>query len=106
MFENRVLRRIFWPKRDEVKEECRELHNDLYSSSSVVQVTKSRRMSSARLVARKGERIGEACTGFLVRKPEGRRQLGRSRFRWVDNIKMDLQDVGCGVMDLIEFFFG
>ena len=50
-------------------------------------------------VARMGEERG--LYGILVGKPEGRRPLGRPRHRWVDNIRMDLQEVGCGYMDWI-----
>ena len=103
MFENRALR-IFGPKRDEVKGEWRQLHNeelnDLYSSSNIVRVIKSRRMRWAGHVARMGERRG--VYRVLVRKPEGKRPLGRPRHRWEDNIKMGLQEVRCGGMDWIE----
>jgi len=63
-------------------------------------VIKSRRMRRAGHVARMGESRG--VYRVLVRKPEGKRQLGRPRRRWADNIKMDLQEVGCGGMDWIE----
>ena len=96
-----VLRRIFGPRRDEVTGEWRRLHNeelnDLYSSPNIVQVTKSRRMRWAGHVARMGEERG--VYRVLVVKPKGRRPLGRPRRRWVDNIRMDLQEVGCGYMD-------
>ena len=100
MFENRVLR-IFGPKRDGVTGEWRKLHNkelnDLYSSSNIVRVIKSRRMGRAVHVARMEE--GRGVHRVLVGKPEGKRPLGRPRCRWEDNIKMDLQEVGrgCGV---------
>ena len=101
--ENMVLRRIFGPRRDEVTGEWRRLHNeklnDLYTSSNIVRVIKSRRMRWARHVARMGEESG--VYRLLVGKPEGRRPLGRPRRRWVDNIRMDLQEVGCGYMDCI-----
>jgi len=104
VFENRVLRRTFGPKRDEVTGEWRRLHNeelnDLYCSPNIVRVIKSRRMRWAGHVARMGE--GRGVYRVLVRKPEGKRPLGRPRRRWVDNIKMDLQEVGCGGMDWIE----
>ena len=68
MFENRVLRRIFGPRRDEVTGEWRKLHieelNDLYCSPNIVRVIKSRRMKWAGHVARIGERRGEEYTGF------------------------------------------
>ena len=73
--------------------------NDLYSSPNIVRVTKSRRMRWAGRVACMGEERG--VYGVLVGKPEGRRPLGRPRCRWVDNIRMDLQEVGCGYMDWI-----
>jgi len=71
--------------------------NDLYSSSNIVRVIKSRRMSWAGHVARIGEERG--VYRFSVGKREGKRQLGRPRRRWVDNIRMDLQEVGCGYVD-------
>ena len=84
VFENRVLRKIFGPKRDEVTGGWRELHNeefnDLYSSSSIVQVIKSRRIRWAGNVARMGERRG--VFRVLVGKPGGKRPLGRPRRRW------------------------
>ena len=103
VFENMVLRRIFGLRRDEVTGEWMRLHNeelnDLYSSPNIVRVIKSRRMRWAGHVARMGEERG--VYRVLVRKPEGRRPLGRPRRRWVDNIRMDLQEVGCGYMDWI-----
>jgi len=103
LFENMVLRRIFGLRRDEVMGEWRRLHNeelnDLYSSPHLVQVIKLRRMRWAGHVARMGEERG--MYRVLVGKPEGRRPLGRPRRRWVDNIRMDLQEVGCGYMDWI-----
>jgi len=102
--ENGVLRRIFGPKRDEVTGEWRQLHNeelnDLYCSPNNVRVIKSRRMRWAGSVARMGERR-DICR-VLVGKPEGKRPLGRSRRRWEDNIKMDLQEVRYNVIDWIE----
>jgi hypothetical protein len=90
VFENRVLRRVFGPKRDEVTGEWRKLHNEelnnLYSSPSIARVFKSRRMRWAGHVARMGEERG--VHRVLVGKPEGMRPLGRSRRRWEDNIKM------------------
>jgi hypothetical protein len=100
VFKNRVLRRVFGPKRDEVTGEWRKLHNeelnDLYSLPIIVWVVKSRRMRGAGHVARRGE--GRGVHKVLVGKPEGYRPLGRPRRRWEDNIKMDLQEVGgdCG----------
>ena len=93
VFENRVLRRIFGPRRDEVTGEWRRLHNkelnDLYSSSNIVRVIKWRRMRWAGHVARMGEESG--MYGVLLGKPEGRRRLERPRRRWVDNIRKDLR---------------
>ena len=74
--------------------------NDRYSSRNIVRVIKSRRMRRAGHVARIGER--RSVYRVLVGKPEGKRPLGRPRRRWEDNIKMNLQEVGCGVMDWIE----
>jgi hypothetical protein len=102
VFENWVLR-IFGPKRDEVTGEWRKLHNeelhDLYCSPNILRVIKTRRMRWAGHVARNGEEKG--LYSVLVGKPEGKRPLGRTRRRWEDNIRMDLQEVGCGGMDWI-----
>jgi len=96
-----VLRRIFGPRGDEVTGEWRRMHNeelnDLYSSPNIVRVIKSRRMRWVGHVVHMGEERGVYMV--LVGKPEGRRLLGRPRHRWVDNIRMDLQEVGCGYMD-------
>jgi hypothetical protein len=103
VFENRVLRRIFGPKRDEVTGEWRNLHNeelsDLYSSPNTVWVINSRRMRRAGHVACTGERRG--VYRVLVAKPEGKRPLGRPRRR-KDNIKTDVQEVRCGGIDWID----
>jgi hypothetical protein len=91
-----VRRRIFGPKRDEVMGGWRKLHNeelrDLYSSPSMIRVIKSRRMRWAGHVARMMEKRN--AYRLLMGKPEGKRPLGRSRRRWVDNIRMDLGVVG------------
>ena len=104
MFENRVLRRIFEPKRDELTGEWIKLHNeelnDLYCSPNIVQVIKSRRMRWTGHVVSMGER--KVVYRVLVGRPEGERPLGRSRRRWEDNIKIDLHEVECGGMDWIE----
>jgi hypothetical protein len=98
VFENRVLRRIFGPKRDEATGEWRSLHNeelnDLYSSLNIIRVIKSRRMRWAGHVARVGEK--RDAYRILVGRPEGRTSFGRPRSRWQNNIKMDLQEVGGG----------
>jgi hypothetical protein len=100
VFENKVLRRIFGPRRDEVTGDWKKLHNKelnvLYTSPKMVRVIKSRRMRWAGHVARMGERGVYRVLG----KPEGKRSLGRPRRRWVD-IRMDLQEVGCGHVDWI-----
>jgi hypothetical protein len=94
-FENRVLRRIFGPKREE-DGSWRKLHNhelhSLYSSPNIIRVIKSRRMKWAGHVARMGE--GRSVYRILVGKPEGKRPLGRRRRRWEDNIKLDLREIG------------
>jgi hypothetical protein len=96
VFENRVLRRIFGPKRDEVTGEWRKLHNeelnDLYSTPNIVRATKLRRMKLVWHVARMVERTG--VYRVLVDKPERKRPLGKPRRRWEDNIKMDLSENG------------
>jgi hypothetical protein len=98
VFENKVLRRTFGPKRDEVTGEWRRLHNKelyaLYSSPNITRVIKSRRLRWTGHVAHMGERRG--AYRALVGKPEGRRPLGRPRRRWEGIIKMDLQEVGWG----------
>jgi hypothetical protein len=104
VFENRVLRRIFGPKRDEAAGEWRRIDNeelsDLYSSPKIIRVIKWRRMRWAGHVARMGEKRG--AYKILVGRPEGRRPLWRPMHRWENNIKMDLQGVGWVGMDWIE----
>jgi hypothetical protein len=96
VFENRVLRRIFGPKRDEVTGEWRKLHNEelhySYYSPSIIRIMKSRKMRWAGRVARMGEKRN--AYRLLVGKPEGKRPLRRPRRRWVDYIRMDLLEVG------------
>jgi len=98
VFENMVLRRIFGPRRDKATGEWRRLHNkeltDLYSSPNNVWVIKLRTMRWAAHVVCMGEDSG--VYRVLVGKPGGKRPLGRPRWRWVDNIWMDLQEVGLG----------
>jgi hypothetical protein len=94
MFENRVLRRIFRPKRDEVAGEWKRLHNeelnDFYSSPTIIRVIKSRRMRWAGHVARMGK--GRGAYRILVGRPEVSRPLGRPRPTWESNIKIDLKE--------------
>ena len=101
--ENRMLRRIYVPRRDEVTGELRKLHNeelnDLYSLPSICRVINSRKMRWTGHGARMGERRG--VYRVLVGKPDGKRPLGRPRASWEDNIKMDLQEVVRG-MDWID----
>jgi hypothetical protein len=104
MCENRVSRRIFRPKRDEVtgggrKLYSEELHN-LYSSPSLIKMIKSRRIRWAGHVARIGEKRN--AYKIVVGKPEGKRPLGRPRRRWVDNIKMDLRAIGWDGVEWID----
>jgi hypothetical protein len=105
VFKNRVLRRIFGPKREEVTGEWRKLHNeelnDLYSSPNIRSI-KSRMMKWVERVAHMGD-IRGAYRNF-VGKPEARRPLGRPRRRWDDNIKMDHQKVGWDIewIDLVQ----
>ena len=98
LFENRVLSRVFGPKRDEVTGEWRKYLNeelrDLYLLPNIVRVVKSRRMRWTGHVARMGEERG--VHRVLMGKTEGKRSLGRPRCRWEDNIKIYLQEVGGG----------
>jgi hypothetical protein len=104
VFENRVLRRIFGPKRDEVTGEWRKLHNEelhnLYSYPDIIRQVKSRRMRWAGHVARMGEE--RKVYKVLLGKPEGKRPLGRPRRRWEDWIRMDLREIGLGDVDWIR----
>jgi hypothetical protein len=98
-----VLRRIFGPKRDEVTGGWRKLHNeqlrDLYSSPSIIRMTKSRRMRWAGHLTRMGEKRN--VYRLLAGTPERKRPLGRPRRRFVDIIKMHLGKVGSGDVDWI-----
>jgi hypothetical protein len=96
VFENRVLRKVFGPERDEVIGGWRKLHNEelhnLYCSRSIIRIIKSGRMRWAGHAARMGEKRN--AYRIVVGKPEGKRPLGRPRHRWEDNIKMDLRQDG------------
>jgi hypothetical protein len=102
VFENRAPGKIFEPKRDQVTGGWRKLHNeelhDLYSSRSIIRIIKSRRMRWGH-VARMGEK--RAAYRLLAGEAEGKRPLGRPRCRWVDNIKMDLVEIGWSGVDWI-----
>ncbi|KAJ4439309.1 hypothetical protein ANN_07431 [Periplaneta americana] len=104
VFENKVLRKIFGAKRDEVTGEWRKLHNTelhaLYSSPDIIRNIKSRRLRWAGHVARMGE--SRNAYRVLVGRPEGKRLLGRPRRRWEDNIKMDLRKVGYDDRDWVN----
>jgi hypothetical protein len=101
VFENRVLRGIFGPKRDEVTGEWRNLHNgelhNLHSSPDIIRQIKSRRMGWAGHAACMGE--GRKVYRVLVGKSAGKRSLERPKRRWEDGIKMDVREFGweCGV---------
>ena len=95
---------LFRPKREEVTGEWRNLHNeelnDLYCSPNIVRVIKLRKNEMGGACSTYGKKRG--LYRVLVRKPEGKRPLGRHRRRWDDTIKIDLQVVGYGGMDWIE----
>jgi hypothetical protein len=103
VFENRLLRRIFGPKRDEVTGGWRKLHNEelhnFYSSPSIIRTIKSRRVRWAGNVTRMGEKMNAYRT--LVGNP-GERPLRKPIRRWVDNIRMDLREIGWDDMDWID----
>jgi hypothetical protein len=100
VFENRVLRRIFGPKRDEVTGQRRKLHNgelhNLYSSPDIIGEIKSTRMRWEGHVACMGE--GRNMYRVLVEKPEGKKPFGRPRHRWEDEIKINLRKIGLGAV--------
>jgi hypothetical protein len=104
VFEIRVLRRIFGPKRDEVTGEWRKLHSEelhnLYSSPNIIRQSKSRRMRWAGHVARMVEE--RKMYRVLVGKPEGKIPLGRPRRRWKYGIRMDLREIGLVSVDWIQ----
>jgi hypothetical protein len=104
VFESRLLRRIFGPKRDDVTGGWRELHNEehhnLYSSPSIIRLIKSRRSRCIGHVARMGEKRN--AYRILKGKLEGKRPLGRPRFRWEDNIKLNLMEIEWAGTDWID----
>jgi hypothetical protein len=104
VFQNRVLRRIFGPKWEEVRGEWRKLHNgelhNLYSSLYIIRLIKSRKIRWAGPVARMGE--GRKVYRILVGMPERKIQLERPRCRWQDGIKMDLSETGWEGMEWIH----
>ncbi|KAJ4445918.1 hypothetical protein ANN_12604 [Periplaneta americana] len=104
VFENKILRKIFGAKRDEITGERRKLHNAelhaLYSSPDIIRNIKSRRLRWAGHVARMGE--SRNAYSVLVGRPEGKRPLWRPRRRWEDNIKMYLREVGYDDRDWIN----
>jgi hypothetical protein len=104
VFENRVLRGIFGPKRDEVTGGWRKLYNEelhnLCCSPSIIRIIKSRRIKWAGHVARMGEKRN--AYRILVGKPDRKRPLGRPRRRWEDNIKIDLREIRWSGVDWID----
>jgi hypothetical protein len=101
VFENKVLRKIFGRKRDEVISSWRKLHNDelhnLHSLPSIIRTNMSRKVRWAGHVACVGEKRN--AFWILVGKPEGNRPLGKPKQRWEDNIKMDLREMGWCELD-------
>ena len=104
VLENKIPRKIFGAKKDEITGEWRKLHNAelhaLYSSPNIIRSYKSRRLRRSGHVARM-EKFRNAYR-VLVGKPEGKRPLGRPRRRWEDNIKMDLREAGCDPGEWID----
>jgi hypothetical protein len=104
VFESRMLWRMFGPKRDEVTRDLRKLHNEkinnLYSSPNIIRMMKSRSMRWAGHVARMG--ATRNAYRILVGKPEGNSPLGKPIRRWVDNINIDLIEIGWDSMDWID----
>jgi len=101
MFESRLLRRIFGPKREEVARGWRRLHNEelhnLYTSSDSIRVVRSRVTKWAGYVAYMEEM--KNAYKILAGRPEGKGPLKRYRLRWECNIRMDLREIGCKVVD-------
>jgi hypothetical protein len=104
VFEKRVLRRIFGPKRDEVTGEWRKLHseelNNLYSSPDIIRQIKSRTVRWAGHVACLGEK--RKVYKVLVGKPEGKKPLRRPRHRWEYGIRMDLRQTGLQSVERVQ----
>jgi hypothetical protein len=100
MSENRLLRTIFGPNREEVAGGWRRLHNEelhnFYVSPNISRMNKSRKMGFAGHVARMGEMRN--AYNILVGKPEGKKPFGRPRCRW-DNIRMDVREIGWKVVE-------
>jgi hypothetical protein len=102
VLENWALRRIFGPKRDEVKGGYRKLHEELhnlYCPLNIITTNMSRRMRLAGQVVWMG--LKRNAYRILVGKPQRKRQIGRPRCRWVDNMKMELMrdSMGCYGLD-------
>jgi hypothetical protein len=99
VFENRVLRRIFAPKGDEVTGEWRKLHEELHIlySSSNNQIKENEVDETCGT-----HRRGKECLQGLIGKPEGKRLLGRPRCRWENGIRMGLREIGWGSIDWIQ----
>jgi hypothetical protein len=108
LFENKVVRRIFGPKKDEVTRGWRKLRNeelrDFHSSPIIIRIIKSKRMSWVGHVVQMGEKRN--AYRLLAGKPDGKRPLGRPRRRWVDNIKMELLGIGWSDVDWIDLALG
>jgi hypothetical protein len=104
VYKNRVLRRIFGPKSDEVTGRWKKLHNEelhnSYFSQNIIRVIISKRMRQAGHVACVGEMRN--TYKILVGNPEGKRPLRRPRHRWDDNFKMDLEETGLEGMDCVH----
>jgi hypothetical protein len=98
-YEDRMLRRIYGPKRDETVGSSRKFHNEesrnVYSLSYIIRMIKSRRMRSTV----HGAHIPEKRYAYKVQKPSGKILLGRPRRRWEDNIKIDVRETGWDGMD-------
>ena len=104
MFESKLLRKIFGAKRDEITGEWRKLHNAelhaFYSSPNIISNLKSRRLRRAGHVAH----MEQSSNAYIIFKGkyEGKRPLWRPTYRWEDNIKMNLREVGCDAGNWID----